>query len=263
MELYRGSPQSPEVLAFLKNGVLDLPEEIPQRFHGRVEKRGGSFYVSSLPHAKPWITNSSSLQVNGIWLCGGDAEARGGVEPRVFGLCLSTRLLEVLRRMPCEWRVLYHGTGAECHQGIATLGFLASAGQLGFGVYLGTFWKACRFAGRDQEYKLRDHPLVYRVLTNKVEEVLYPRRQWRCECDKCRLLEETRASACDHWKTWERGKCGRLLILKYPDGGWTTQNDEWVLSREDIVRVCEAVVLDKTSIHGPHYDPQQRDIRIL
>lgn len=263
MEILRGDSSSPELLAFLRGELLDLPEEVPARLEGRVRDVLGTTIAFSLPHAKPWLSSRASLEKNGIWLCGGDARARGGVEPRVFGIPLSRRLLAALGKLPCEWRVLYHGTGAEAHASISMLGLLASAGQLGHGVYLGSFWKACRFAGRDQDYCLREQPIVYRVLARRVAQLFYPRDGWKCECPRCEKLEVSRAAACDHGRTWSSGECGRLLCTQYADGGWTTRNEEWCYARNDVIRLCEAMPLDKTSINGPHYDPLQRDIRIL
>jgi hypothetical protein len=137
-------------------------------------------------------------------------------------------------------------------------------GQLGTGVYLGSFWKACRFAGRDQDYTLRKDPLVIRVLVQRIPEVVYPKQQQQqCLCSLCEKKPLDRAAACAHTVTWTGGTCGTLKIGKFKDSGWITKNEEWVYSRSDIVRLAEAVRLDKSSIAGPHYDPLQRDIRIV
>lgn len=278
MELTRGDSANFELFSILRRDerhgrlCFDLPDEIPERFHARIQQREGvRVHVASVPHPKPQITNVSSLERCGIWLCGGDAEERGGVPKlgvpataSVFGIPLSSRLREALQKLPCTLRVVYHGTGEENFASICATGLLTTFGQLGTGVYLGSFWKACRFAGRDQDYKYRPRPLVLRVLVHKVAEVVYPKQpKSPCICPLCKDKTADRASACAHTVTWTGGSCGTLEIGCFEDGGWITKNEEWVYSPSDIVRLGEAVRLDKSSIAGPHYDPLQRDIRIV
>ena len=277
MEIIRSvSSTHDELFAVLRKldhglAVFDLPDKIPERFQHRIQSSSQSrVLVSSLPHVKPVLSNTSSFEQCGIWLCAGDAEPRGGVPElgvaaisSVFGIPLTSRLIAALQTLACDVRVVYHGTGEENFASISLVGLYMTFGQLGTGVYLGSFWKACRFAGRDQDYKRRDSPLVLRVLVRTVSEVLYPRPGHACACVLCEKKSRDRAAACDHSKTWTGGSCGTLLLKRYEDGAWITKNEEWAYARADILRIAEAVRLDKETISGPHYDPLQRDIRIV
>lgn len=277
MEILRGTEHHQELFAVLRGSdaerVFDLPDELPERFASRIRQRVSAtrVFVDSICHQKPVITDVASLARCGIWLCKSDADLRGGVADlgvvataSVFGIPLSFRLATSLAGLACASRVVYHGTAEANFEGIARNGFLATFGQLGTGVYLGSFWKACRFAGRDQAYTMRKDPLVFRVLVcSSVAVTTYPKAESACGCELCSAKPRDRAAACAHDVVWKPGSCGSLQVGKYNDGTWITKNEEWVYAREDIVRIAEAVRIDRGSIAGPHYDPLQRDVRIL
>lgn len=258
MKLLRNLGTHIELFAVLANHAWDLPDSVPPRFEGRVSSTHGVLMVDSRPGGAA-ATNRHSLRRNGIWMVPSDAVPRGGVEPRVFGIPLSPRLVDALCALPDHGATaVYHGTDAANLHSIAASGLWPTKGQLGFGVYVGSFWKACRFAARTQDYTPRDHPLVVRCIMRPSRMTVYPRADWACACGTC--VARGTGAYCDHARVWDTG-AGELLVLRTWADHWTTRNEEWVVAPRE-VECREAVLLDRASIKGPQYDPLQRDIRI-
>jgi len=182
-------------------------------------------------------------------------------------------------------RVAYHGTSYENYQGICAEGFKCSFGMLGTGVYLGSFWKACRFAARDQHYKFRETPSVLRVVwTCEDQDMLnFPRKIMYCFCADCSLRPEQRYF-CGHTLDWQadakiypekapidrvegqgiRYWAGCLKPCKFPDSEkWVTHNEEWVLNPSCILRFAECATLNLDTVEQTHYNPLQRNIKII
>jgi len=274
-----------EVLIVLRGSTRrwEYPPSIPAKYASRIKAQSTvGCWVESAAHAKPYYTNCDLLQ-DGMWVCKDDFEPRGGVAPAVFGIPLPPSPfgpeLEQWKSGP-EVRVAYHGTSRENFESISSTGLRCTLGMLGEGVYLGSFWKACRFAARGQDYKERTYPTVVRVLWQCAEEdILKFPRKWIdgwCLCGKCYVNKEQR-EYCAHTYDWKADskcpppkpyyagpwKAGQLLPCKYPSGKWVTQNEEWVLNPSCILSICQAVQLDMTTIARPHYDPLQRNIGIL
>jgi hypothetical protein len=263
-----------------------FPEEVPQKYKNRIIKSEQDFvWVHSLRHTEPYYACRSTLK-DGLWICSDDFIPRGETFPAVFGCPLpplnpfETSVLEQWAPSQCRIRVAYHGTSREAFCAIAASGFKSTFGMLGTGVYVGSFWKACRFAARDQLYQEREHPTVMRLLwkCNEEDILKFPRSlvDGFCLCAKCYSNPEQRVF-CAHTYDWSanssfpppkpfyRGpwKAGQLLPCKYASGKWVTQNEEWVLNSSLIQGIAQAVQLDRTSISKPHYDPLQRNIKFI
>ena len=122
----------------------------------------------------PQINSLHDFQTRGIWLSKGDSISYGGTPPKVYGISLSSCLISILELLESPFRVMYHGTDEINYQNICEKKLLPTLGQLGFGVYVGTFWKACRFACRTQDYTLRENPLVFRLYVRNIQAKKYP-----------------------------------------------------------------------------------------
>lgn len=202
----------------------------------------------------------------GFWITRDDTTERGGMRA-VFGIplhpdvCSSFGMLGGFLSFPSPVMVAYHGTSKANYASIQQHGLHATHGQLGKGLYIGSFWKACRFAGRDQTYTLRSDPIVLRILWTGTIQV-YP-SSVACPCSMCSAKPEEKRLTCDHLKVWNNFDAGQLRIGQYSDGKWITQNEEWCVAPSCILRLGEMVDIDPASISGPHYDPTQRTIRIV
>jgi len=278
-----------ELLVVLEE-VWTLPLSLPQKYELRIQaqKHVGDhkvIWVTSARHTRAAFTCKKMLR-NGMWICQGDLKGMGGVAPSVFGIPLHSSIftldsLELDKwAVPKQVRVAYHGTSRDLFSTISESGLKCTFGMLGTGVYVGSFWKACRFACRGQDYVEKPNPTVFRVLWECPEKdiLMFPRKflDGYCLCGRCYLNPDQKAY-CAHTYDWQADskfpppkplnqgpwRAGQLLPCKYPSGKWATQNEEWVLNPSLIVALTEAVELDTSSISGPHYDPLQRDIKFF
>lgn len=241
-----------ELFLELREGKLVLPEKIPRRFLNRMTPEKHYFWIESMPHHDMPLRNHASLK-DGIWITRDDLTYRGG-GITMFGVPIQ----ELQWPFPKNnIRVAYHGTAKENMDSIRAHSLRPTFGQLGVGIYVGSFWKACRFAGRDQKYQLRDEPLVLRVLWEEENIISFPRRE-ECTCEICANRSSEQRQACGHLLIHDK-TCGELRVGKYSTGKWITQNEEWVIPR--VLRISECMELDKNTL-SEVYDPLQRDIKI-
>lgn len=268
-----------EVFVELRDGVLSFPRTLPDRFEGRVTATDLTFvlHTKSSPFQSPTIVSQAILASQGIWITEDDTLSRGGVEPRVFGIPLDANVLSAWLVLPEEpskhgsWRVRvgYHGTDGAHMQSIQRENVLRpSLGQLGLGVYTGSFWKACRFAVRDQDYHFRNDPCVLRVLwlCDESKHLSFP-TQTPCTCTQwCAKKTAEEARACAHeldWSTEVRWQSASLFPSQMSNGRWITHNEEWVCSPRAVERLQQIAFVNCESVDKPHYNPLQRSIQIL
>jgi hypothetical protein len=199
----------------------------------------------------PKIYSTNILHTTGIWLSKADTISYGGVPPTAFGIKLSQPLITILQTLESPFLVMYHGTDEMNYETICQKKLLPTHGQLGYGVYVGSFWKACRFACRTQDYLFREKPLVLRLYVRNIQTIKYPSK-FPC----------TRSDCIDHDKIWNRGTAGQLLIGQYSDGKWITKNEEWVFHPDDIF-LSDAARINLKTVDEPNYNPYQRNIKIL
>ena len=250
---------------------FDLPGAVPDRFVPRaVQVNVRCYNVDSIAYETTTMSNLHSLQLNGIWITRDDSVPRGKTVPSVFGIPLTDRAVLALQGLPQSTvRVGYHGTSYEAWKSIQKQNLLKpSIGQLGTGTYIGSFWKATRFALRDQAYEWRPSNAVFRVLwiCNALDS--YPKDRHWCTCvTYCSTKIKEKASACDHLRDWtakdEQFNGAELRIGQYTDGTWITQNEEWVVNPASILRLAEAVQVQQESACQTRYDPHQRNYKLV
>lgn len=271
---YHTYVQDIEVYVELHENQFQLPTEFPKRFKERIEKQfvKNVFQIKSIPFETTTLLHQSNLKQSGIWITKDDLKQVGNVSATVFGIPLHQHISwafdVAIKQVPLESKykifVGYHGTGIEEYKSIQKLKkLLPSQGQLGYGIYVGSFWKGCRFAGRNQDYEFRNCPIVLRVLWYGLDEITFP-CTIPCACKACESQKLELAKACAHTMNWDTTQCyGFLKPTQMSDQKWITKNEEWVFAPCCILRLGDAVELNKQSIHKPDYDPWQRDIQIL
>ena len=250
-----------ELFVVLRGGIWVLPDALPERFRHRVLIDMSVKTIDSVPHKTPFRAGVKSF-ADGMWATSSDAIIRGGHLPCIFGQPISLHAREALEALRCTTTpsmVAYHGTGGDAFKSIAKTCLNPTRGQLGIGCYVGSFWKACRFAARDQAYMWRQHPIVMRVLW-RAPVIEFPNSP--CGCPDCLQIPEEKRRVCAHGVEWA-GRAAFLRPVQHSDGTWATRNEEWCIPQSSIVRLAEAVDLDRNSVHGPHYDPLQRDIKFF
>ena len=269
------------------NDTFVFPIELPIKYVDRCKARfKNSVWINSNRHTTPHYTTTESLK-DGLWVCEDDFTPRGNVSAAVFGIALPQNPFIENRSLLDSWasptlrvRVAYHGTSKEAFKEIVHSELKCTFGMLGTGVYIGSFWKACRFAARDQVYQEREFPTVMRILWScEDSDILHFPRSYingYCFCARCYLNPEQKPY-CAHVADFTRDaqfppvkplgqghwKAGQLFPCKYPSGKWVTQNEEWIVNPSIIIGIQQAMQLDKTSLARPHYDPLQRNIRVL
>lgn len=279
-----------ELLIILEE-VWTLPKSLPSKYESRIQAQTQIgehtvVWVNSARHAKPAFTGQKMLRGGGMWICSGDFVALGGVPPCVFGIPLHPSItlegidLEKWAQGKQHVRVAYHGTSRELFSTISEKGLKCTFGMLGTGVYVGSFWKACRFACRGQDYAEKPNPTVFRVVWECAEDDIlkFPRKfiEGFCLCAQC-YGNPAQKEYCAHTADWEADskhppqkplykgpwRAGQLFPCKYPSGKWATQNEEWVLNPSLILALTEAVEINTKTVSGPHYNPLQRNIEFL
>jgi hypothetical protein len=225
-----------------------------------------------------------------VWLVSDDFTPKGGFYPEnvpdtsvYFDTRISARdSLKMLRhkhkinellQCTCDPLSLYHGSGADRKDSILLNGLRQSFGMLGDAVYLGTFFKATRYASRQQDYKLRDEGVIFRCLafvkSSNIRQ--YPLLGYSCTCQNCINKNSGFERISDHFSQWNTGMfCGaEVLVSKepfgYKKGGepkFLSKNAEWAF-RNNSVFVQEFLPLDISSIMGPHYHPLQRNSKCI
>jgi hypothetical protein len=286
----------PEI--FLIGEILQMPLVIPSRYESRALLHTRDvhgipiFHVDSAAFSKPVLTNAESITHNGVWVVPADARAAGslpdfGIRERrcVFGIhILYTEefLAAVCAHFPSAaalpTHVLYHGTAAEAWEGICASGLEPTFGMLGTGVYMGTFWKATRFAALTQSYQPRKDGIILRAYVHAprlytFDDMLF-RPAYDCPCARCTAAKESgdsaqieRAAYTDHETRWALCPevCGAEVLpqrCKSEPTLWILKNAEWCL-RPQCIHVQLGARLDLKTMEDAHYDPLKRSQKIL
>jgi len=142
---------------------------------------------------------------------------------------------------------LYHGTSKNRREEIVHDGGLQETfGMLGDAVYLGTFWKASRFAAFDKNYHAQEGE-VYRTLVFVKEFQEFPLEHWACFC--CDL------DISDHKGIWKLLFDGAHVNIGNTKG--KLRNEEWAVKQ----RV--QFITHVAGIQSYEYTPYKRNIKIV
>jgi len=278
---------------------LSLPEALPSRYLGRAASftlpvYGGvsCFQVTSLaaPESQH-TTHAGLLSGAGVWVTHDDMTPRGGFAPaglqplrHFFGVRIDESSALALSGVDPTLRArarvlvppplsLYHGTEESSCASIMGAGLRETFGMLGTGVYLGTFWKAARFACLTQDYQRRHHGCVLRVLAFVTSVRALPQSGWTCGCVRC-AGDACAATVSDHLGVWRQQGCDALHALASTDAcgvrardgapRFLLRNEEWAVRRERLF-VTHTARVDEQSFFGARgvFDPLHRGTRIL
>lgn len=275
---------------------LASPAELPSKYAQRsalVGKVAGRdvYEVNSAAFAQPVLLNAASLATQGIWIVPADARPMGAVAEEgvagkvcVLGQALAHSEFELQQVCACVRAkeaapdcVLYHGTSTPAWPSIQSSGLQESQGMLGCGVYLGSFWKATRFAARTQTYQLREQgqALVARVycFCPDLDDWTAKTETYACACAECSRARQLGGAALersvftDHESRWAcRSACSGVYMPSRKSVAdpslWIVRNAEWCL-RASCCRVQNAALLDMDTVLKDRYDPLQRSQTIL
>lgn len=251
-----------------KSLVLQLPNELPKRFEHRIlEQKQTKHFHSCLVKSNAFsnieiLSTNHIMESEGIWLCANDVLKKGGNitegidgKRTFFSVDIdeeSGKYLELfchIHKISINFPLsLYHGTKftKESRESIFTQGLQETNGMLGSAVYLGTFWKACRFAGFTKDY-FNQEGEIYRVLCFPKLLETFPRIGWICQCCQNNI--------CDHAGLWRIIFDGVHVTSENEKG--KLKNDEWGMKDRYILstHVC--------NLQSYEYSPYKRNMKII
>jgi len=248
--------------------ILKLPNELPKRFENRILNKKQTKYFTLFHVKSNAFENIEILSLKhireseGIWLCPNDVlkkseNLKEGIEGKrtFFSVEIdeeSSKYLELfcnIQKISLDFPLcLYHGTKFTkiTRQSILTNGLQETNGMLGCGVYLGTFWKACRFAGFTKDY-FNQEGEIYRVLCFPKLMETFPRIGWTCQC--------CQKNICDHAGLWRIIYDGVHVTSENEKG--KLKNDEWAM--KDRYILCTHTC----NLQEYEYSPFKRNMKIV
>lgn len=274
-----------EYLLVPVDGELSIPPTVPSRYESRIKLVSTFQGIYCIQVESSWsekclqITRKDITRGNGVWIVASDCEDKGafGDVPGItqFMSVLiqkesASTILQVEKNISSSFSPmsLYHGTANQNIESILEGGLLPTNGMLGHAIYLGTLWKAARFAIMSQEYALRKG-CVFRVLAFPSSTQIFPRADWSCKCMKCDK-DPWAASIADHSGTWQLFyECAHARPTAAFSGAcrdgsqkFILKNDEWALSPSASFITTHIGEINVSTISGPHHDPLYRGISI-
>ena len=221
--------------------------------------------VNSTPFEMEEFTNYKIKNSQGIWLLSNDVLKKGEnkfqeIEGKrsFFSLEIcekDAQLLELLlNKLNISLHfpmVCYHGTDSVFAEKIQKEGLKESWGMLGKAVYVGTFWKACRFACFDKEYH-EQQGKVFRVLSfaQTIQNFpMDPITLWKCPCS-----EDCNKHCSDHLGIWQIMNDGAHVEIGNEKGD--LKNEEWAIKERFVF------VTSYAEIQPYSYSPFKRNTQI-
>lgn len=217
-----------------------------------------------------------------LWVTSGDLRPSGGfgdsIAPKwaVYGIPLPVEAIQQFYNAfqalkdPMEVIIAYHGTDAKNHAAICAEGLKETFGMMGHAVYLGSFYKACRYAKFTQDYEPRKQGIVFRCcISTKEFGLLKPIADGSakpCPCSRCRpVSDRAQAQVADHAALWKQSFDAILVPVeatRYGNSNYVIRNEEYAVKRH-CVSIMDARFLDMSSMLDAPYKPLQRDQTIL
>lgn len=259
-----------EYLVVCENRQLKEPLALPERYVNRTIGAYKQFYgnvfieVSSKPFSTCEHTSSEKInKCTGIWIVADDCVEKGHYDPEQiegkaqyfsYPIEFTTRInisaasgfLKETSPLVC-----YHGTAETNVESVLSTGIQFSNGMLGKGVYLGTFWKATRYACLTQDYKPQQG-IVFRVFAFPKNVKELPDPQWSCSCG-CYTPD-----SADHLNAHS----GDIhLSQSHLKKDARIKNEEWLIKSP--VYLQQWAKIDDSTFPGPHYEPLHRKTLIV
>ena len=270
-------------LACNESGHLDLPVDPVARFEGRILKAyelSGQIRLCAVSSAAPQSIQkrtAADIQKDGFWAVYHDSVPKGGpIGPSVavvFGIPVAVRvhtmlyhgIVEAYKAVQDIWPdvsvehdpwATYHGTAKSSMASIMKEGLKPSFGMLGHAVYLGTFWKAFRFATLTQDYQKRPGAII-RILCFWTKKLGYRTRlNDPCRCIKCGSRGSPLA---DHDGLWHK-IFGHVAVWAIPYVGGPIKNEEYACIDTRTLLMDSVGYAAATT---EHHEPFNRDYCIL
>ena len=251
-------------------------------------------------------TSLRTLSTRGVWAVDADFESRGAIPPHVAGTAAVwfTRIAECARATWARARAhvrsgdvaplaVYHGTTRAALAGIKARGFETAPGMLGTAAYVGTPWKAVRYASRTAAYVLRAQgdAVVVRAYLDAGRCKEFDGTGAACPCVKCVRTRDAaaeramrhgwtpdfdreRTRVADHagaWHVHEGFDTAHVPVVVATVATaaigavqFVSRNEEWAVARPgERLWAQSAALLDMETVARPNWDPEQRNQQIV
>jgi len=259
----------------INSNRLCLPQTMPIRFQNRSRECSVGFEVFSANFNEPIKISQSSIE--SVWLCKFDCERSGDIldekigKRQFFNVTIdeeSAKKVLEQSNSKNEPICVYHGTSEINKNSIVKdLILTPTNGMLGSAIYVGTFYKACRFAMYDQAYERRKCGYIFRLLAFPKSIVVFPRDGWICNCETCKNFNRPISDHNGEWKKY--GDCAHAKIstskeiCKNGSPKMDLRNEEWALNHTVLQIIVQYAEFDQDSFRENHYDPYNRSVKIL
>ena len=255
-----------EFLFVPHKNILILPIKIPSKYMSRIINIQNNYVeVISTKNNVLLVSKHSLLNSDGIWLLGNDCIGKGGIEQihnvtQFMSIPINLKDAQIVQEFNKSLEQLnvyslYHGTHVKNIQSILRDGLDETYGMLGNGVYLGTFWKASRFACFSQTYEKQDGAIFRVIVHGSIQNL--PLENWKCEC-----CDNIIADHASKWKTNYNGICANPtktnLINKDGKPKYLLRNEEWCVQKQN-VQLSHYALIQSSNYQ---YDPLCRKIQI-
>lgn len=225
-----------ELYFVVRNERLCVPTDgIPPRFRGRTTQLEPGVFLVDSKGTSCGLRTRANIVMDGFWAIESDWMPTGGLvgqvpfESIVYGIRIEPpmsmdewkRILRATHCDVCVPIVQYHGTSKENIKSIVANGIRTTYGMFGDAVYLGTFWKAFRFATLTQDYKVRDGA-IFRCLVLIRKSVIRNGDLTRCGCADCREIP----TFADHLQSWKSRGDAVFMFPAMLNNAWVVRNTE-------------------------------------
>jgi len=219
--------------------------------------------ATHIPSSIPFVQTSDTMY---CWVYKGDLISTGGIPtlvdgfPNLYGKKIHKNVVLYESYLP-DTTILYHGTDSTNISSIQSNGFYETSGMLGKGVYLGSYWKACRYACLQQNYMPRSTPAVIRtkLLNNTIFDI--KDRHTRCNCKKCSEDTSITPFFVDHESLWHHNTHTIFVdTCQRENGTYIVKNPEYC-TRSTNIQILDAVYL--LPAHLNIYNPLDRNISFV
>ena len=248
-----------EYLLSVVNSELVLPSRIPDKYLYRIQKSSKNITeVLSTP-----FDIAQHYKNNDVWIVANDCVAKGEFKPtnlagisQFMGIQISKEACKLILDFDAGLTPLslYHGTSETNKCKIVQDSLDETIGMLGNGTYLGTLWKARRFACFSQDYQ-KQQGVIFRVLAfaNTIKTV--PLQNWKCSC--CQSI------ISDHFSKWKEEEYDGIHALACKDQSgvckdgsakYLLRNEEYCFKRSLLKCTHYIEAFAKQN----HYDPLER-----
>lgn len=222
-----------------------------------------------------------------------------GVAPRaaVFGIGIAPATVVAWRAAVASGAVpsaevtplaVYHGTDASAVASIQRDGLVPAPGMLGVAVSVGTFWKAVRYASRTLAYEWRKQGAIVRAYLEPGRLAILDGTGAPCPCADCDAVRARAAAyarkaglpptydwertrVADHVGAWMASADTAYVPVVASSCGvkdgvpmYANKNAEYAVAKPcERLELQGVALLDMSSVAGPHWDPLQRNQRIM